>query len=87
LEQARIDRLLKDAYDLRTANYIREYVAAVQSAIAARNVPATPKLREWVLWALAQAERIDPVTSDAFLTVIDALEQTRPAQQGPIDRC
>jgi hypothetical protein len=78
LEQERIDRLLKSAAALRTANYIREYVAAVQSAIAGRNGPGIPKLHEWVVWALAQAERIDPVANDAFLNTMDDLQQTDP---------
>lgn len=71
LEQARIDRLLKAASDLRTANYIREYVAAVQSAIASRNGPASSRIHEWVAWAFAQADRIDPLTNDEILNAMD----------------
>lgn len=64
-QQARIDGLLRDADNHRRANDIRAYVSAVQ---ASRVSSAEPELEEWSIWALEQADRLDPITSDLTLT-------------------
>lgn len=73
LERARVDHLLGQAGALHQAGQIRAYVAAVREINAGAADPMTPEaLDEWASWALAQADRIDPVLSGAF--------KTRPAE-------
>ncbi len=73
LEQARIDHLLGQARALHQAAQIRAYVATVRELNASAADSMTPEaLEEWASWALAQADRIDPVLSGAF--------KTRPAE-------
>lgn len=68
LEKARVDRLLGEAEAFRQAADIRAYV---QSVRAANTVAAEPvsddELDAWTAWAIAQADRIDPVSSRRFL--------------------
>ena len=67
-EQARIDRLLAEANSLRQAREIRDYVAAVrQRHMAQDEGMPTDNLETWASWALAQAERIDPVEGSRFM--------------------
>jgi hypothetical protein len=68
LEKARIDRLLGDAAALRTAQDIRAYVRRAREAAAALSPPVPEgELAAWTQWALAQADRIDPVLTGKFL--------------------
>jgi len=85
LEQARIKRLLEDAMALRMANDLRAYVETVTAANAASPEPVPPvQVEAWAAWALAQAERIDPVRSRAFLKVVDDPGEEEPlAKKGP----
>lgn len=66
--QARIDRLLAEAAEFRRAADIRAYVGAARTV---NERSATPVPREcfesWAVWALAEADRIDPVSSGGFL--------------------
>ena len=71
LEQARIDRLLYDADQLQKAQLIRQYVAEVGRHLEAAPHPAAQDFREWSGWALAQADRIDPVRNSSFLERIE----------------
>jgi len=67
LEQQRIERLLADAAALRQARDIRAYVREVKSLCAAASqATSDDEVRAWELWALAQADRIDPVASGKF---------------------
>jgi len=72
LEQARIDRLLDEAATLRRATDIRAYVHAVRQAAAGEgmNTPAE-QVERWAQWALAEADRIDPVRNGRFLEAPD----------------
>lgn len=73
LEQARIDRLLDEAASLRRATDIRAYVDAVKTAVASKIPLGAPDAMErWSKWALAEADRIDPVKSARFLEGIEA---------------
>jgi C4-dicarboxylate-specific signal transduction histidine kinase len=67
-EQSRVDRLLADANSLRQAREIRDYVGAVRQLHTAQDegMP-TDKLETWASWAVAQAERIDPVSGLRFI--------------------
>jgi hypothetical protein len=72
VEQARIDRLLDGAVSLRQAMDIRVYVDAVKAAVAneATSMSAEELLR-WSKWALAAADRIDPVRSARFIRAFE----------------
>lgn len=70
LAQARVDRLLAHASALRQASDIRAYVDAVQAGAGTRVDPAA--LGRWCAWARAEADRIDPVRSGAFLADFSA---------------
>lgn len=72
LEQARIDRLLDEAESLRRATNIRAYVAAVQAIVADETAPiSAEEMQRRSKWALAQADRIDPVRSARFIDTFD----------------
>ena len=67
-EQARVHRLLSEATAFRQANDIRAYVETTRKANAASADPVSrEELDAWASWALAQADRIDPVRSKKFL--------------------
>jgi hypothetical protein len=68
-EQARIDHLLAQAGALKQATEIRAYVQAILEANNSAPDPMNEEeLRSWEEWALAQADRIDPVKSGAYKT-------------------
>lgn len=72
LEQARIDRLLDEAATLRRATEIRAYVHAVKQATTGEGIGATTEeVERWAQWALAEADRIDPVRNGRFLETPD----------------
>jgi hypothetical protein len=58
------------AHALEQARQIRAYVDAVRDMNAAAPERMTAdELQDWSVWALAQADRIDPVVSGAFKTL------------------
>lgn len=76
LEQARIDRLMRDAANFRMAADIRTYVKDVAAQVASGDVSVSQEdLNTWSAWALAQAERIDPARSGRYL---DAMRDKEP---------
>jgi hypothetical protein len=57
---------------LRRAIDIRAYVAAAQAIVANETAPiSAEKMQFWSKWALAQADRIDPVRSARFIDTFD----------------
>jgi hypothetical protein len=70
LEKARVDNLLEAAAALQNAITIRSYVAEVRKAYATKD-DARAELEAWATWALAQADRIDPLISQRFLQSIE----------------
>ncbi len=67
LQQQRINHLLGQATALHRAVQIRSYVAAVTEANGTSPNPmSTDELLDWSKWALAQADRIDPIISGRF---------------------
>ncbi len=67
-QKERVERLLNEAAALRQADEIRSYVEAVRAANAAASDPLPPeKIEAWATWALAEADRIDPIRSGRFL--------------------
>jgi len=71
LEQARVDRLLRDADAFRQAQAIREYVQEIRLATPDPDTVSKSGLESWAQWALAQADRIDPAKQKAFLKSMD----------------
>lgn len=68
LEQARIERLLDEAASLRRAMDFRAYVDAVRAVFGIENASiSAEELLRWSKWALAEADRIDPVRSAHFI--------------------
>jgi hypothetical protein len=67
LEKARIDHLLSDAAAFQQASAIREYVAKIQRARSLSSTISAEELQQWIDWALAQANRIDPSIGDVFV--------------------
>jgi hypothetical protein len=67
LEQARIDRLLKDAAAFQQATEIRHYVAALTPKVQANGGADMEELERWRIWALAEADRIDPAIDGGYL--------------------
>lgn len=69
IQKERVDRLLSDALALRQAADIRSYVAAVLAhANGLASYPLPPeKVETWATWALAEADRLDPIRSGRFL--------------------
>jgi hypothetical protein len=67
LEQARIDRLLKSAAAFEQAGAIRKYVEAIRATQTDNAACPGEQLERWSQWALAEAERIDPVVGERFL--------------------
>jgi hypothetical protein len=67
LEQARIDRLLKSTAAFQQAGAIRKYVEAIRTAQLDNAASSGEELERWCQWALAEAERIDPVVGEKFL--------------------
>jgi hypothetical protein len=66
LEQARIDRLLKSAAAFEQAGAIRKYVEAIRATQTDNAACSVEELQRWCQWALAEAERIDPVVGEKF---------------------
>ena len=66
-EKARVDRLLGEALALRQARDIRAYVEEVRAISNGSGNTLPAELDAWSAWALAQAARIDPVLSGAYL--------------------
>jgi len=76
IEQARIDRLLRDAGAFQQAGEIRKYVEAIRSAQSRNEMFSSEEFERWSQWALAQADRIDPVTGGAFLMAMQGEDTT-----------
>jgi hypothetical protein len=67
IEQGRINRLLRDAAAFQQAAEIRKYVEAIRLTLEGDRSSSTDELERWSQWALAQADRIDPVVGGRFL--------------------
>jgi hypothetical protein len=76
VEKLRVDHLLAQAELMRQAAQIRLYVAAIQNADKTAPEPmSADELESWSRWALAQADRIDPIISGSY--------KTRPSEPTP----
>jgi hypothetical protein len=77
MEQARVDRLLRDATAFQQAGEIRKYVEAIRLAPARDGTPSSGELERWSQWALAQADRIDPAIGGTFLKAMQDEDETK----------
>lgn len=78
LEAARVRRLLDQATALRQAEEIRAYVDEVRIANGLAEASlVSDELASWSEWALAQANRIDPILNGAFRHIKD--DEDHPA--------
>lgn len=78
LEQARIDRLLDESAALRRATDIRAYVEAVKTTVASEvSLGSAASVDRWSKWALAEADRIDPVKTGRFLEEIEVKDDVK----------
>jgi hypothetical protein len=69
---ARLQSLIDGADALERAARIRRYVGAVSDLASGCDTPlAEDTLQSWKRWALAEADRIDPVRSGVFLAGLD----------------
>lgn len=67
LEQKRVEGLLEDAVAFRRARDIRAYVEEARAAnLNAPEPTSSQDMDAWSGWALAQANRIDPVITGAL---------------------
>lgn len=84
LTKERMERLLGDAAAFRKATDIRAYVAAALAVSTADTDPAAIEL--WRRWALAQADRIDPVVNRSFVALSADLLGSEPIPEaaGPV---
>jgi hypothetical protein len=67
VEQARINRLLRDAAAFQQAGEIRKYVEVIRLAMSRDSSSSIDEVEKWCKWALAQADRIDPAIGRGFL--------------------
>lgn len=85
LERARMEKLFEDSMSLRLANDLRAYIDAVQKANGESSNPVSEnEMAQWVAWASAQAERIDPVLNKSFLQQVEDPGPAPKADQGQI---
>lgn len=68
--KARTNVLLRHAQEWRMASTVRDYVAAVRAATAAGEDPTQHDV--WSQWALAEADRLDPITAGRSIAAIHA---------------
>lgn len=61
LEKQRLDQLVAEAVALRQAAEIRAYVAAMRSTGSSQVQAGRQRLDAWAEWALAQADKLDPL--------------------------
>lgn len=77
LAQEHIDRLLAQAAAFRQAGDIRAYVASAIAASPTAIVDVSA-MENWRLWALAEADRIDPVANGSFIALSGDLAGLEP---------
>ncbi len=72
LEKKRVENLLDQAESLRNARAIRAFVDEVRATLnASTSDGERERFDRWAIWALAQADRIDPVLNGSFLSGMD----------------
>ena len=75
-EQEQYRSLIREAAEFRRANNLRTYIAAVEQR-AVRDGTSTPEDHEWIEWARAKADWLDPLI-DVSDPILDAPEPKFP---------
>lgn len=75
-EQEQYRSLIREAAAFRRANNLRTYIAAVEQR-AVRDGTSTPEDQEWIEWARAKADWLDPLI-DVSDPILDAPEPQFP---------
>jgi hypothetical protein len=65
IEKAKLDNLLRNAEAWRTARNLRRYIRAVMETTS--EYGDSQQLEAWSLWALAEADKLDPLVSKRAL--------------------
>ena len=73
LEKARIAGLLEAADAFRKAQEIRAYVAGLGERLNPAESERWAEYQDWSIWALAQADRIDPALKSTFFDRVEDL--------------
>lgn len=76
-ERDRLGTLRREAARFRRASELRDYIAAVEEA-ARRAGEMLPERLEWITWARAKADWVDPLNHISDL-ILDAPEPKRPS--------
>ena len=76
-ERRKLGALFRDASRLQRANRLREFIAAVEDR-ARREGELTPEKRQWIAWASAKANWIDPLAKRND-PILDAPEPQQPS--------
>ena len=81
-EQRRVDRLLSDAEDWRRSSLLREYIEAARMSSLAKDLSTEEQseTNAWILWALQQADRLDPLRPSPP-SIVDDKDKYRPPQE------
>jgi hypothetical protein len=77
IEKAKLDGLLQGAEAWRAAAGLRDYIKAVHAAAGER--AQSEEFQVWARWALAEADKLDPITSGHAVTCACAHELPQSA--------
>ena len=81
LEQARVNRLLRDAAAFQQAGEIRKYVDTIRRTLAREGSSSSEEVEKWSQSALSQADRIDPAVGGRFSKAMQDDEAGKPIDQ------
>ena len=76
-ERRKLRALFRDASRLQRANRLREFIATVEDR-ARQNGELTPEKQQWIEWASAKADWLDPLVRRSD-PILDAPEPQRPS--------
>ncbi|MFO1207422.1 MAG: hypothetical protein U1E63_17140 [Burkholderiales bacterium] len=76
-EHGKLRALFRDASRLQRANRLREFIAAVEDS-AHHDGESTPEKQQWIEWAKAKADWIDPLVRRSD-PILDTPEPQRPS--------
>ncbi len=85
-EKERVRGLLRQAVEFRKANDIRAFVEAIQSSGHDGSSLASSHLVDWVNWASAEADKIDPVKNGRLIAHMhDTRHDAEPIDETDLD--
>jgi hypothetical protein len=84
-EKERVDGLLHQAMELRKANDIRNFIQAIMSEKQSGAIDPS-LLAEWMSWASAEADRIDPIKNGRLIAPMnDTRREPDPVTENDLD--